>query len=106
MTASSEWLAVSSDKTGENSMFGRTIVCLLLTVFLHTVSDAQPAKIARIGFLGATSASIVADRTEAFREGLRELGYQEGKNIVIDWRYADGNFQARRRDDRYNFKGS
>ena len=50
----------------------------------------QPTKIPRIGFLGATSASALAARIEAFRQGLRELGYVEGKNIVIEWRYAEG----------------
>src|SRR5439155_23652044 len=49
----------------------------------------QPTKIPRIGFLGAVSRSTVSARTEAFRQGLRELGYVEGKNIVIEWRYAE-----------------
>jgi ABC-type uncharacterized transport system substrate-binding protein len=49
-----------------------------------------PAKVPRIGFLSATSPSAIAARVEAFRRGLRELGYVEGKNIVIEWRYAEG----------------
>ena len=48
----------------------------------------QPTKIPRIGFLGY-SPSAIAARIEAFRQGLRELGYVEGKNIVIEWRYAE-----------------
>ena len=51
----------------------------------------QPAKIPRIGFLSATSPSNVPTRLEAFRQGLRDLGYVEGKNIVIEYRYAEGN---------------
>jgi putative ABC transport system substrate-binding protein len=47
-------------------------------------------KIPRIGYLGAASLSAVAARTEAFRQGLRELGYVEGKNIVIEYRWAEG----------------
>jgi ABC-type uncharacterized transport system substrate-binding protein len=47
----------------------------------------QPKKIPRIGFLSATGPQ---PRNEAFREGLRELGYVEGQNIVIEWRFADG----------------
>jgi putative ABC transport system substrate-binding protein len=69
-------------------------LCLLGTLLLALCSSAeaqQPTKVARIGFLGATSSSAAADRTEAFRQALRELGHIEGKNILIDWRYADGN---------------
>ena len=55
---------------------------------------AQPAaKPYRIGFLGLTSASDYASGLNAFRQGLRELGYEEGKNIVIEYRWADGREQ-------------
>jgi ABC-type uncharacterized transport system substrate-binding protein len=50
----------------------------------------QPKKIPRIGFLVATSPSAFSARIEAFRQGLRDLGYVEGKNIGIEYRYADG----------------
>jgi len=50
----------------------------------------QSAKIPVIGRLGASSASAEAARIETFRQGLRELGYIEGKNIVIEWRHAEG----------------
>jgi len=50
----------------------------------------QPKKIPRIGYLAAVSPSAVAARTEAFRQGLRELGYVEGENIVIEWRSSEG----------------
>ncbi len=65
---------------------------LCVTLFALSVSaEAQQAKkIPRIGYLGATSVSATSDRTEPFRQGLRELGYVEGKNIVIEWRYAEG----------------
>ncbi len=53
-------------------------------------SRAQPTKIPRIAYLGATSLTANAARVEAFRQGLRELGYVEGKNIVIELRSADG----------------
>jgi putative ABC transport system substrate-binding protein len=53
-------------------------------------SAQQPAKIPRIGFLSGTSHSTISARVEAFRQGLRELGYVEGKTIVIDYRYAEG----------------
>ncbi len=50
----------------------------------------QPARIPRIGILVAASASFNLPRVEAFRQRLRELGYVEGKNIVIEYRYAEG----------------
>ena len=50
----------------------------------------QPTKVARIGFLVANFPTTNPARNEAFRQGLRELGYMEGKNIVIEWRYAEG----------------
>ena len=52
----------------------------------------QPAKVARVGFLEASTPSVIAARVEAFRQGLRDLGYVEGKNVVIEYRYAEGNF--------------
>jgi putative ABC transport system substrate-binding protein len=69
----------------------RSIVCLPLTLFLLTVAEAQQReKIPRIGFLIASSPPAMAPRMEAFRQGLRELGYVEGKNIVIEPRHANG----------------
>ena len=50
----------------------------------------QPKKVPRIGFLNASSPSSVADRLDAFRQGLRELGYLEGKDIVVEYRHAEG----------------
>lgn len=72
-------------------MFKRMVLCLLLTVFLLTVAEAQqPGKIPRIGILITSSPSVFAPRMEAFQQGLRELGYVEGKNIAIERRYAEG----------------
>jgi putative ABC transport system substrate-binding protein len=55
-----------------------------------TVEAQQPKKVPRIGFLSAASSSAISARVEAFRQGLRELGYVEGKNIFIEWRFAEG----------------
>jgi len=52
----------------------------------------QPVKIARIGFLGAASATGFAKQLDGFRLGLRDFGYTEGKNIVIEYRWAEGNY--------------
>jgi putative tryptophan/tyrosine transport system substrate-binding protein len=56
----------------------------------------QPEKVPRIGFLSAVSASSQLPRLAAFRDGLRELGYMEGKNIVIEWRSAEGKMDRLR----------
>jgi putative ABC transport system substrate-binding protein len=50
----------------------------------------QPKKVPRIASLGGASPAPIAYRIEAFRQGLRELGYVEGKNIFIEYRYAEG----------------
>src|SRR5437870_12525455 len=57
---------------------------------LCSSAQAQPTKIPRIGFLSASSPAALSGRIEAFRQGLRELGYVEGKNILIEYRYAEG----------------
>lgn len=74
-------------------MRGKVFVWLLATLLLMTASMVkaqQPGKIPRIGYLVASSASTSPGRTEAFLRGLRELGYVEGKNLVVEWRYAEG----------------
>ena len=53
----------------------------------------QPGKVWRVGFLSLTSASLSSKNTDAFLRGMRELGYVEGKNLVIEWRSADGKFE-------------
>jgi len=67
----------------------RLMLCALLFALCSSGAAQQPAKIPRIGFLGG-SGSAESARTEAFRQGLRELGYVVGKNIAIERRYAEG----------------
>jgi putative ABC transport system substrate-binding protein len=67
------------------------VAALLLTV--GAMAEAQqPTKIPLIGSLSGSAPSTSPARREAFRQGLQELGYVEGKNIVIEWRWADGKF--------------
>ena len=72
----------------------RRIVSLGAAVFLapRLLFAQQPEKIARIGYLTASSASASAEMVEALRAGLRDLGYVEGKNIVIEFRWVDGDY--------------
>jgi len=65
-------------------------LCAMLLALCLCAEAQQPKKIPRIGYLGATSPSAIPDRIEAFRQGLRALGYVEGKNIVIEWRHHEG----------------
>jgi putative tryptophan/tyrosine transport system substrate-binding protein len=68
------------------------IVALVVTFAMcGAVAQAQqPTKVPRVGFLGASSPSAISGRLDAFRQGLRALGYVEGKNILIEYRYAEG----------------
>jgi putative ABC transport system substrate-binding protein len=93
MTASSEQFAVSSKRPGKTRWLEELLGCLLLSAFLLTVSLAdaqQPKKIARIGLLSPFSPSATALWHQAFLKGLRDLGWVEGKNISIEYRYAEG----------------
>ena len=65
-------------------------LCAMLFALCLSADAQQPTKIPRIGFLGATYPSTNAARIEAFRQGLRELGYVEGKSVVIEYRWAEG----------------
>ena len=66
------------------------VPCALLLALSLPVAAQQPAKVPQIGYLNANFPSANPARIEAFREGLRDLGYVEGKNIVIEWRFAEG----------------
>jgi putative ABC transport system substrate-binding protein len=86
-----ESLSGSNPKSKIQNLKWGGIVAIGVTFALcgAVATAQQPTKISRIGFLVASSLSANSARTEAFRQGLRELGYVEGKNIVIEWRYAE-----------------
>jgi ABC-type uncharacterized transport system substrate-binding protein len=91
------------------------LVVALLFAYSFSVQAQQRGKVPRIGFLSATTPSTISARTEAFRQGLNELGYIEGKNIVIEWRSAEGKPERLpalaaelvhlKVDDRYGWSG-
>src|SRR6267143_1023119 len=69
-------------------------VILAVSVTLAPLAAAQPAgKVARIAFLSTTS-SPDSPTTAAFRQGLQELGYVEGQNIIIEWRWGGGRTEG------------
>jgi putative ABC transport system substrate-binding protein len=65
-------------------------LCAALFALCVSAEAQQPSKIPRIGYLSANFASSELARTDAFWQGLRGLGYAEGKNIVIEFRFAEG----------------
>jgi putative ABC transport system substrate-binding protein len=71
-----------------------SVISLTLSAMLFALcflaNAQQPARVAHIGFQSAASPSALAARVQALRNSLRELGYVEGKNIVIEYRYAEG----------------
>ena len=56
------------------------------------LAASAQSKTPRIGFMGNSTAALEANLVDAFREGLRELGYEEGRNIVIEYRWANGKY--------------
>jgi putative ABC transport system substrate-binding protein len=74
------------------SLRRRDFILLLgaAAVWSLPVTAEQPTNLARIGFLGLAPASASASRVEALRAGLRDLGWVEGKNILIEFRWAQG----------------
>ncbi len=80
--------------SGQRSVVSKSVFSFALSAILFalcsTVNAQQPKKVFRIGYLTPGTLSNLAARTEAFRQGLRDLGYVDGKNIVMEWRYADG----------------
>jgi putative ABC transport system substrate-binding protein len=74
------WLAVSA-------------ILLVLNISACAQQPQQPRKLARIGYMAAVSAAADAPRLEAFRQGLRDLGYVEGQNLVVDYRHESRGFE-------------
>ncbi len=68
---------------------GAAVVAGRIPVLAH----AQSPKVARIGFLGAISAAAYAQQLEGLRAGLRDFGYVEGKNLAIEFRWAEGKYE-------------
>ena len=67
----------------------RALVAVLMALSFPTEAQ-QPSKVPKIGFLVVPSRSFLADPMESFRQGLHSLGYVEGKNVLIEYRYAEG----------------
>ena len=85
---------VSKSHTLSAMLFALRLCALLLALSLSAQAQ-QPKKVPRIGYLSAFEPTTESTRSEAIRLALRELGYIEGENIAIEYRYAEG------KSDRY-----
>src|SRR5215467_8085685 len=72
-------------KTVGSILFAAAVLAVAVTA-----EAQQPKKAARIGSLSSTSASATSSHIKAFHQGLRQLGYVEGQNLIIEWRFAEG----------------
>jgi putative ABC transport system substrate-binding protein len=77
-------------KIQNRKSLGLSVIAFVLVMAGAVAQAQQPTKIPRIGYLDGASLSAIAGRIEAFQQGLRDLGYVDGKNIVIEWRSAEG----------------
>jgi len=81
------------NRSKQGGMGKKPIIVLMIGLILasvHLVEAQQPKRVPRVGYLGASSPSAITASIEAFRQGLSELGYVEGKDIVIEFRYLEG----------------
>src|SRR5215831_10434272 len=67
-------------------------LCALLVALSFPANAQQPAKLPTIGLLGAASASSYSPFVEAFRQGIHDRGYVEGKNVAVEYRWAEGKY--------------
>ena len=96
---SRHWSVMSHTRENrkQTTMKPKSLFWLLATVLLTTAFPTQaqqPVKIPRIAYLTVAPLAANAARVEAFRRGLRELGYVEGKNIAIEWRSGEGKLKT------------
>jgi putative ABC transport system substrate-binding protein len=91
MIGSSAQHALSNKNIGCMRTGAFALVCLMLCFVLPALTEAQSSsKVPRIGYVAPLSPASEAARIEPFRHGLRDLGYLEGTNILVDFRYAGG----------------
>jgi putative ABC transport system substrate-binding protein len=90
-TVSCQWSVVSAASGLWSAVRFCSALCAWLFALSYSASAQQPTRIPKVGYLIATSPSVISPRIEAFRQGLRELGYVEGKSILIEYRWAERN---------------
>ena len=71
----------------------REFITVLGCAVAWPLASRAQGRIPRVGFMGNSTAALEANLVDSFREGLRELGYEEGRNIAIEYRWADGQYE-------------
>ena len=66
-----------------------SVIAMVSLALAVNAETQQPAKLPRIGYLTADPLSAISANRDAFRQGLRELGYVEGRNLLIEWRVSE-----------------
>jgi putative ABC transport system substrate-binding protein len=82
---------ISQSKIKNPNWLGTSVIAVVLVVTGAVAQAQQTRKMPHIGFIGASSPSTAGHWLEAFRQGLRDLGYIEGKNVAIEVRWAEGS---------------
>ena len=81
--------------TAQRKSAHKEMVCVVFGVLLLALGSPgeaqQPKKVPRIEFLSASTSSSYSDRIKSFQQGLREHGYENGKNIILEYKFAEGN---------------
>jgi putative ABC transport system substrate-binding protein len=90
MKAVTSELANNNSRPKRKKFFDFALCALVFALCIASADAQEPKKVPRIGFLTAISASSISARMDAFRKGLHDLGYVEGKNMIIEYRYANG----------------
>jgi len=73
-------------------LIGLAVVLVVSLTLAPLTAEGQQAGVPRVGYLGNSSPSLEVDLLDAFRQGLREFGYTEGQNIIIEYRWAEGKY--------------
>jgi putative tryptophan/tyrosine transport system substrate-binding protein len=85
---------VSGEISAPRLLVRLAVVILLGILHVPGAGEAQPVgKVYRIGFLGNSTAALEANLVGPFLEGLRDLGYVEGRNVQIEYRWAEGQYE-------------